>query len=56
VEPGWYHAFGVFKIAVIAQQIYSRYRRGLTQDARFAGLGDVVRVLGEVGSGVIEAR
>jgi aminoglycoside phosphotransferase (APT) family kinase protein len=53
VEPGWYHAFGVFKIAVIAQQIYARYRRGMTADERFAGLGEVVRVLGEVGMTVM---
>ena len=49
---GWYHAFGVFKIAVIAQQIYSRYKRGLTADERFARLGDAVRLLGETGSTV----
>jgi aminoglycoside phosphotransferase (APT) family kinase protein len=49
---GWYHAFGVFKIAVIAQQIYARYRRGLTTDERFARLGDAVRLLGEMGGTV----
>jgi aminoglycoside phosphotransferase (APT) family kinase protein len=49
---GWYHAFGVFKIGVIAQQIYSRYKRGLTTDQRFARLGDAVRLLGEMGSSV----
>ena len=32
----WYHAFGVFKIAVAVQQIHRRYRHGQTQDARFA--------------------
>lgn len=49
----WYHAFGVFKVAVIAQQIYARYRKGLTKDERFAGLGDVVRLLGEFGGSVV---
>ena len=28
---------GLFKVAVIAQQIYARYVRGMTQDPRFAG-------------------
>lgn len=32
----WYHVFGVFKIAVVLQQIYIRYLRGQTQDDRFA--------------------
>ncbi len=36
----WYHLFGVFKIAVILQQIYVRYLRGQTQDARFAVFGE----------------
>lgn len=49
----WYHAFGVFKVAVIAQQIYARYRKGLTTDERFARLGDVVRLLGEFGGSVV---
>jgi hypothetical protein len=33
----------MFKIAVIVQQIYARYKQGLTQDARFAGLIHLVR-------------
>ena len=41
----WYHVFGVFKLAVIIQQIYIRYLRGQTQDERFAGFGERVRVL-----------
>lgn len=49
----WYHAFGVFKVSVIAQQIYARYRKGLTTDERFAKLGDVVRLLGEFGGSVV---
>jgi aminoglycoside phosphotransferase (APT) family kinase protein len=32
----WYYAFSVMKFAVIIQQIYIRYRRGQTVDARFA--------------------
>lgn len=45
----WYHAFGLFKVAVIAQQIFARYRKGLTTDERFARLGDAVRLLAERG-------
>lgn len=46
---GWYHAFGLFKIAVIAQQIFARYRKGLTADERFARLGEAVQLLAEMG-------
>ena len=48
----FYHAFGLFKIAVIAQQIFARYRKGLTTDERFARLGDAVRLLAEMGGSV----
>jgi len=41
----FYLVFARFKLAVIVQQIYYRYRQGLTKDARFAGMGDVVRIL-----------
>ncbi len=47
---GWYHAFGLFKVAVIAQQIHARYRKGLTTDERFARLGEAVRLLAEMGA------
>jgi aminoglycoside phosphotransferase (APT) family kinase protein len=43
----YYYCFGLYKIAVIIQQIYARYVRGHTQDARFARLSDVVRVLAD---------
>jgi aminoglycoside phosphotransferase (APT) family kinase protein len=52
VEPRFYHAFGLFKIAVIAQQIYARYRKGLTTDERFGRLGEAVRLLGETAAAV----
>jgi aminoglycoside phosphotransferase (APT) family kinase protein len=45
VDPTFYWTFGLFKIAVIAQQIFARYRGGLTTDARFARLGDAVALL-----------
>jgi aminoglycoside phosphotransferase (APT) family kinase protein len=41
----FYYAFGLFKTAVVAQQIYARYRQGATRDARFAAFGEGVKVL-----------
>ena len=35
----FYYAFGIFRLAVIAQQIYYRYYHGQTKDKRFADLG-----------------
>ncbi len=32
----FYFCFGLFRLAVIGQQIYTRYAQGLTRDARFA--------------------
>ena len=37
-DPLFYYVFGLFKIAVIAQQIYYRFANGLTKDARFAAM------------------
>jgi aminoglycoside phosphotransferase (APT) family kinase protein len=45
----FYHAFGLFKIAVIAQQIYARYRKGQSNDPRFARLGEAVQLLAQMG-------
>lgn len=41
----FYLTFARFKVAVIVQQIYCRYRQGLTTDARFAPLGEVTKIL-----------
>jgi aminoglycoside phosphotransferase (APT) family kinase protein len=43
----FYYAFGLYKIAVIVQQIYARYVRGHTRDARFARLNELVAVLAD---------
>jgi len=43
----FYHAFGLFRVAVIIQQIYIRYHRGQTSDERFAAMGAVVPRLAE---------
>ncbi len=42
-HPVFYYVYGLFKIAVIIQQIYFRYRRGDTRDPRFARLVEGVR-------------
>ncbi|HEV7644968.1 MAG TPA: phosphotransferase family protein [Pyrinomonadaceae bacterium] len=44
----FYYVFGTFKIAVIAQQIYARYKKGFTRDERFAGFGGFVNALGKI--------
>lgn len=38
----FYHALGLFRLAVIIAQIYIRYHRGQTQDRRFAAFGAVI--------------
>ncbi len=53
-KPLFYYLYGLLKIAVIVQQIYARYRRGLTQDARFAQLHEVVRACGQLGVTALE--
>lgn len=45
----WYHVFGVFKLAVVLQQIHVRFQRGQTRDARFAALGERVERLAAKG-------
>jgi aminoglycoside phosphotransferase (APT) family kinase protein len=40
----FYYAFGLFKLAVIVQQIYYRYHKGLTTDPRFAKLNEATRL------------
>ncbi len=41
----YYYVFGLFKTAVVLQQIYYRYKQGLTQDPRFAVFIEAVKVL-----------
>jgi len=42
---GYYEVFGVFKLAVVLQQIYYRYRAGQTRDERFRDFDRRVRGL-----------
>ncbi len=43
----FYYVYGLFKLAVIAQQIYYRYAKGFTKDERFAGMIIAVHLLGK---------
>jgi aminoglycoside phosphotransferase (APT) family kinase protein len=50
----FYYVFGLFKNAVIVQQIYYRWKQGLTQDPRFAALGHAVALLCDQASATLD--
>jgi aminoglycoside phosphotransferase (APT) family kinase protein len=50
----FYYVFGLLKIAVIAQQIYYRYKQGLTKDERFAAMIGAVRLLGRTAAQALD--
>ncbi len=50
----FYYVFGTFKLAVIAQQIYFRYKKGFTKDTRFATFNHFVNSLGKIALCAIE--
>jgi aminoglycoside phosphotransferase (APT) family kinase protein len=52
----FYFAYGLLKTAVIVQQIYYRYRQGLTTDARFSHLNLLVRACGNLAQRAIEKK
>jgi aminoglycoside phosphotransferase (APT) family kinase protein len=52
----YYYIFGLFKNAVVIQQIYGRYKKGLTSDPRFAGLLAGVQALSQEGVRAIETN
>jgi aminoglycoside phosphotransferase (APT) family kinase protein len=41
----YYYAFALFKLSVVAQQLYRRHVDGLTKDARLAAMGEGVKAL-----------
>jgi aminoglycoside phosphotransferase (APT) family kinase protein len=49
-QIGYYEVLGIFKLAVILQQIYYRFRRGQTSDPRFQNFGQRVQALIEMAS------
>jgi len=50
----FFYAFGAFKVGVICQQIYQRYKQGLTKDPRFASLIHVIKACGENARSTLE--
>jgi aminoglycoside phosphotransferase (APT) family kinase protein len=53
---GYHEVLGVFKLAVILQQIYFRFHRGQTQDARFRNFGDRVKGLVALAASQVEKQ
>ncbi len=53
-NPVFYYVFGLYKNAVIAQQIYARWKQGHSKDPRFGQLIHVIRDLGRRGESAIE--
>ena len=51
----FYYVFGTFKIAAICQQIYARFVKGFTSDARFAGFNKIVATLGRFAENAINS-
>ncbi len=50
----FYYCFGLFRVAVICQQIYYRYYHGQTRDERFGALISAVRLFENLAHKVIE--
>jgi aminoglycoside phosphotransferase (APT) family kinase protein len=50
----YYEVLGIYKLAVILQQIYYRYRRGQTQDQRFRDFDQHVLALARLASSLAE--
>ena len=44
----FYYVYGIWRLAVIIQQIYARYKAGFTQDERFKSYGMMTNVLGQL--------
>lgn len=51
----FFYVFGLFKVAVIGQQIYYRYQQGFTQDERFGGLIFLVDLLGKIAAAALDS-
>jgi aminoglycoside phosphotransferase (APT) family kinase protein len=52
----YYYIYGLFKLAVIVQQIYYRYHKGYTRDPRFADLIHAVRACSQTAVQAIAKR
>ncbi len=53
-SPVFYYVFGLFKNAVIAQQIYARWKQGHSKDPRFGELIHVIRDISRRGGRTVE--
>jgi len=53
---GYYEVLGVFKLAVIIQQIYARFHRGQTQDERFRNFGERAKALARLAARLAETH
>lgn len=53
-QLSYYEIFGIFKLAVILQQIYFRFRRGQTQDERFRHFDQSVDSLARLAASLVE--
>lgn len=53
-DPVFYFVYGLFKLAVVAQQIYRRFKLGQTSDPRFARFIFGVQALGDLASRAID--
>jgi aminoglycoside phosphotransferase (APT) family kinase protein len=51
---GYYEVLGVFKLAVIIQQIFFRFWRGQTRDERFRNLGERAKGLVSLAASMVE--
>jgi aminoglycoside phosphotransferase (APT) family kinase protein len=52
----FYYIFGLYKTAAVLQQIYLRYKKGLTEDPRFASLIMGVKLLAERAAETVEVQ
>ena len=50
----FYYVFGCFKVGVIAQQIYARFKKGHTKDKRFAAMIYLVKAGAANGAKALE--
>ncbi|MFC3414782.1 phosphotransferase family protein [Algoriphagus hitonicola] len=52
----FYYVFGLFKVGVIAQQIFKRFQLGQAKDPRFAALIEVVKAAGKLAESSIQSE
>jgi aminoglycoside phosphotransferase (APT) family kinase protein len=52
----FYHTLGLFRLTVIIAQIYIRYQRGQTQDARFAAFEQMMPLMAQAAVDVMNGR